>query len=41
MAGLPKDQPLVRSAFFIQSQDKEVLYAYGYYRRTGVEHKGA
>jgi len=41
MAGLPRDHPLVRPAFFIQSQEEEVLYAYHGYRRTGVEHKGA
>jgi hypothetical protein len=41
MAGLPKDYPLVRPAFFIQSRKEEVQHAYHDYRRTGVELKGA
>jgi hypothetical protein len=41
MAGLPRDRPLVRSAFFIQSRKEEVLHAYHDYCRTGVAHKGA
>ena len=40
MAGLPKDYPLVRPAFFIQSRKEEVQHAYHDYRRTGIEHKG-